>query len=141
MGGGHGPVAPHGHGVSKFKLGHMWPNKKGYGFQNIFRVPSRGLQSLSAGKFEYLEIWIFLLCTKIRGPKSRIGFTYGLQLQNICSHGPNKKIEAICSKNDRARAIFVQSGGIFWFLRFLIYCSFQGLVRYKCTPEYAILIL
>ena len=25
----------------------------------LVRVPSRGLQSLSAGKIEYIEIWIF----------------------------------------------------------------------------------
>ena len=43
-------------------------------------------ENLNISKFGF-----FLLCTKIRGPKSRIGFTYGLQLQNICSHGPNKK--------------------------------------------------
>ena len=50
------------HGVSEFKLGLMWLNKKGFGSKVCLR-PSPG-----ACRFEYLEIWIFLLCTKILGP-------------------------------------------------------------------------
>ena len=79
-----------GHGVSKFKLGHMGPNKKGFGSKDVLGL-AEGPAKLIRQKIWGLEFWIFLLWTKIWDPKSRIWFSFGLHLQNICSHGPNKK--------------------------------------------------
>ena len=49
-----------GHGVSKFKLGHMWPNKKGYGSKN-FLEPGPGArkvgppENLRISKFGFFD--------------------------------------------------------------------------------------
>ena len=113
----------------------MWPNKKGYG-SKIFWGPVLGPAKLVRRKIWVSRNLDFWHCSKIRGTISRIGVTYGIQLQNICSHGPNKKNWGHLLKNDQARAIFVQSGGIFWFLRFLKYCGFSWFlaVVFKFPP-------
>ena len=77
-------------------------------------------ENLNISKFGF-----FLLCTKIRGPKSRIGFTYGLQLQNICSHGPNKKdFRSFAQKMTELEQFLFSAENFYELFNIAAFCSF-----------------
>ena len=79
-----------GHGVSKFKLGHKRPNKKGFGSEIFWADPGvrkvRPAEHLCILKFLFLLLW-----TKFRDQKPGKWTRYGLYLQNIGSHNSNTK--------------------------------------------------
>ena len=101
----------------------MWPNKKGFGSKKFLGLVQ------GPAKLVRRKIWVsrnldFLTLNQNWRPKikNRIQL-WAIDVKYMLTWSKWKRFEVICPKKDRARAIFVWSGRIFWYFRFIKYIA------------------